>query len=52
MFKRELVNNKICALSLILLGVVASYLDSDITFLVFTTIVAIPLFLSKKDWIS
>ena len=42
------INNKILALVLIACGIVSVYVENDSTFLMFTLIGGIPLFLTRK----
>lgn len=50
--KRELLKNKVYALILIGLGWLSILPDRDGTFLVFISMIAIPLFFSKENWIN
>ncbi len=50
--KRELLKNKLYALILIGLGWLSILPDRDGTFLVFISMIAIPLFFSKENWIT
>lgn len=43
--------NKLIALALITLGALSVGLEKDITFLVFTLLIGIPLFFSKDNWV-
>ena len=44
--------NKIYAIIMTMLGVIAFKVDSsDATFLVFTLMIAIPLFFARKNWV-
>lgn len=52
MWKKELRKNKIFALLLLTLGVASVFIDYDASFLIFTMMVAIPLFLSRKNRIE
>lgn len=47
---RKTYKNKLVAIALLLLGVLSVGIENDATFLVFTLIFAIPLFLAKEDW--
>lgn len=49
---RETLLNKIVAVVLILIGVFTVYVAKDITFLVTTLIMGIPLFLAKENYIG
>lgn len=49
---RETLLNKIVAVVLILIGVLTVYVAKDITFLVTTLIMGIPLFLAKENYIG
>jgi uncharacterized membrane protein YiaA len=44
--------NKICALALIGLGLISASISNDATFLIFTLLFGIPLFFSRRNWIS
>ena len=43
--------NKLCAIAIILLGVVSNFISCDATFLVFALLFSIPLFFAKKNWV-
>jgi len=45
------IKNKLVALSLILVGLAPTILDRDSTALIFFSIIAIPLFFAKENWI-
>ena len=50
--KSKTFKNKIYAIGLIIFGVLSAILlKGDITVLIFTSLIAIPLFLSKENWI-
>lgn len=51
MWKRELVRNKICAILLIALTLPITFLERDITALIFISMIAVPMFFAKEDWI-
>ena len=51
-FDSTLCKNKICALILITIAILTTIITQDITFLVFSLIMGIPLFLSKENWIK
>jgi len=51
MWKRELLWNKLCALLLIVCGLVVLALDGDGTAFVFIIMCAVPLFFAKENWI-
>lgn len=51
MWRRELLRNKLYSLVLILIGVVPILIDQDGTFFIFTLILGLSLFFSKKNWI-
>ena len=44
--------NKLFAIALIMLGLIGTTIYKDSTFLVFTLMFGIPLFFSKRNWIS
>lgn len=44
--------NKLVAIALIAIGLLAMFLVRDATFLVFAMIIGIPLFFAKKNYIS
>ena len=52
MWKRELLKNKIYALILIGLGALSILIEYDATFFVFTSMIGIPLFFAKENWIT
>ena len=47
---RKTYKNKLLAIVILLLGVLSVGIENDATFLVFTLIFAIPLFLAKENW--
>lgn len=50
--KCKTFKNKLYALGLILLGIISAVLlEGDITVLIFVSLIAIPLFFSKDNWI-
>lgn len=50
--KHKTFKNKCYAIGLILLGLITSLLlEGDITVLIFVSMIAIPLFFSKDNWI-
>lgn len=54
-FKRyinETYSNKLWALALITLGVCIAGISGDSTCLIFMLVIGVPLFLSKKNWIT
>lgn len=51
MFKRELLQNKLCAILLILCTLPVMLLESDATATVFVTMIALPMFFAKENWI-
>lgn len=52
MWSKKTIKNKISAIGLIILAIVLlPWLDGDATFLIFALMIAVPLFLSKKNWI-
>lgn len=48
-FRRTMLN-KIAAVAMILCGLVTAKVLGDVTFLLFISMVAIPLFISRKNW--
>lgn len=48
---RRTYKNKLCALALIILGIIATSIDKDATVLIFTLLLGIPLFFSRKNQI-
>lgn len=51
-YMRETFLNKIVAMLLILIGVITVFICKDITLLVSTLIMGIPLFLAKENYIG
>lgn len=51
MFKQELLKNKLYAGLFVMIGVVSMLISLDATFFIFTLVVGIPLFFSKRNWI-
>lgn len=51
MFKRELLQNKLYAILLILCTLPIIFLDGDATATVFIAMIAVPMFLAKGNWI-
>lgn len=45
------MKNKIYAVALLALGVISMAVSKDATGLVFLSIIAVPLFVSRKNWI-
>lgn len=43
--------NKLCALVLLILGVLTTKIDGDGTVLLFLSMIALPLFFSDENWI-
>lgn len=48
---RRTLKNKLCAIILFVTGVASTFIDGNITFLVFATLFAIPLFFARENWI-
>ena len=48
---RRTYKNKLCALALIILGLIFTSVSNDITVLVFLSILGVPLFFAKKNYI-
>ena len=46
-----MIKNKIYATALLVIGVVAATLSKEITFLVLASVISLPLFFSKRNWI-
>lgn len=51
MWKKELLKNKLCALVLILIGLVPILIERDGTFFIFALIFGLPLFFAKENCI-
>ena len=51
MFKRELLQNKIYAILLIVCTLPIIFLDGDATATVFMGMIAVPMFFAKENWI-
>lgn len=51
-YMRETLLNKIVAVVLILIGVFSVYIAKDITFLITTLMMGIPLFVAKENYIG
>lgn len=49
--RRELLKNKICAVSFIGVSVLTVPIEHDATALIFACVVGIPLFFAKENWI-
>ena len=52
LYLREKWKNKVCALALILIGLLTAVLTGDGTGFVFIAFFAIPLFLAMENWIQ
>lgn len=48
---RRTYKNKLCALALIILGIIATSIDRDATVLVLTLLFGLPLFFAKQNYI-
>lgn len=48
---RRTLRNKLCAIALIMVGIILRFISNDITFLVFTLLIGMPMFFSNKNWI-
>lgn len=48
---RRTLRNKLYAIALIMVGIILRFISNDITFLVFTLLIGIPMFFSNKNWI-
>lgn len=48
----ETLKNKICAIALLICGGISIFIEGDATVFIFMLIIAIPMFLSKKNWID
>lgn len=46
------LKNKLCALTLLIVGVVPVLMDKDATVLVFSLLLGVPLFFAKENWIE
>ena len=46
-----MIKNKIYALLMLSLGLVSTALTKDATVMVLMTVIAVPMFFSKKEWI-
>ena len=51
MWRRELLKNKLCALVLILMGLVPILIERDCTLFIFALMIGLPLFFAKENWI-
>lgn len=51
MTKHKTLKNKVCALLLLMVGVVPILIEGDASFLVFAACLGIPLFFAKRNWI-
>ena len=51
MFKRELLQNKLCAILLILCTLPVMLLEGDATATVFVGFIAVPMFFAKESWV-
>ncbi len=52
MWRRELLKNKLCALVLILMGLVPILIERDVTLFIFALMIGLPLFFAKENWIK
>lgn len=52
MLNRKLIKNKMTAITLIALGLMASLIGKDSTALMFLLIIGVPLFFAKENWIN
>lgn len=48
--QRQLLMNKLCALTLVGVGVLAGLIENDATALILFLFFAIPMFFSKENW--
>ena len=51
MWKRELLRNKIVAVTLVVAGVLMTLSGNDATVLVVTLMIGVPMFFAKENWI-
>lgn len=51
MWKRELLKNKLIALLLVGLGVLTLFIGNDATAFIFLSLIGVPLFFAKENWI-
>ena len=51
MFRRELLQNKLYAILLIVCTLPIIFWDGDATAMVFISIIAVPMFFAKENWI-
>lgn len=49
--RRELIQNKVHAALLLMIGAVPCFLEHDATFFVMAAFIAVPMFFSKENWI-
>lgn len=50
-YLRRTYKNKLCAIILFGIGIASTFIDGNITFLVFASLLALALFFAKEDWI-
>lgn len=48
---RRTYKNKLCAIAMIIIGIIATNIDNDATVLVFTLLFGLPLFFAKRNHI-
>lgn len=51
MWRRELLKNKLYSLILIGIGALSALIEYDGTFFIFASILGLPLFFAKENWI-
>lgn len=51
-YMRKTFKNKVCALVLLIAGMIPVWIDGDGTALLFFGCIAVPMFLAKDNWIN
>lgn len=49
---RRTIKNKLCAITLLIVGLIPLLVYRDGTFLAFATVIGLPLFFAKDNWID
>ena len=44
--------NKLCAIAMLLMGMLGVVIESDATALIFLALIALPMFFSREDWFN
>lgn len=52
MLNRKLIKNKLIAVGLIVLGLIAALIGKDATALIFLSVIGVPLFFAKENWVN